>query len=65
MLNIEGYGFSEIYKKVCVNLLEKGNEISPRGMKTKEINGVIIKIQNPRTRILNSNLRKMKVPVRG
>ena len=61
MLNIEGYGFSEIYKKVCVNLLEKGNEISPRGMKTKEINGVIIKIQNPRTRILNSNLRKISL----
>ena len=59
---IEGEGFSNIYKEVCKNLLENGEVVSPRHMPTTEIKGVIIKILNPRTRILNKNVRKISLP---
>ena len=59
---LEGEGFSNLYIKLCSNLLEKGQIVSPRNMSTQEIEGVIIKILNPRTRILNSDVRNISLP---
>ncbi len=59
---IEGEGFSNVYKKMCIYLLENGEKSSPRNMNTQEVEGAIIKVKNPRSRILNNKLRKVSIP---
>lgn len=59
---IEGEGFSNVYKKMCIYLLENGKESSPRNMNTREVEGAMIKVKNPRSRILNNKLRKISIP---
>lgn len=59
---IEGEGFSNVYKKMCLYLLENGEKSSPRNMNTQEVEGAIIKVRNPRSRILNNKLRKVSIP---
>lgn len=59
---IEGEGFSNVYKKMCLYLLENGEKSSPRNMNTQEVEGAIIKVKNPRSRILNNKLRKVSIP---
>lgn len=59
---IESYGFGEAYVKLCEVLLKHGKKVSPRAMSTKELEGVTLKILNPRTRILNENIRKESLP---
>lgn len=59
---IEGEGFSNVYRKICLYLLENGEKSSPRNMDTQEIEGIIIKVKNPRSRILNNKLRKVSIP---
>ena len=56
---IEGEGFSNVYKKMCLYLLENGEKSSTRNMNTQEVEGAIIKVKNPRSRILNNKLRKV------
>ena len=51
---IEGEGFSNVYKRMCMYLLENGEKSSPRNMNTQEVEGAIIKVKNPRIRILNN-----------
>lgn len=34
---IEGEGFSNVYKKMCLYLLENGEKSSPRNMNTQEV----------------------------
>lgn len=58
---IEEEGFSSIYIKLCKYLLENGELVSPRHMPTTEIRGVTLKILNPRTRILNKNVRNVSL----
>ena len=58
---IEGEGFSNVYKRMCMYLLENGEKSSPRNMNTQEVEGAIIKVKNPRTRILNNKLRKVSI----
>ena len=59
---IEGEGFSNVYKKMCLYLLENGEKSSTRNMNTQEVEGAIIKVKNPRSRILNNKLRKVSIP---
>lgn len=59
---IESYGFGEAYVKLCKVLLKHGKKVSPRAMSTKELEGVTLKILNPRTRSLNKNIRKESLP---
>lgn len=59
---IEGEGFSNVYKKMCIYLLKNGEKSSPRNMNTQEVEGAIIKVKNPRSRILNNKLRKVSIP---
>lgn len=58
---IEGEGFSGVYVKLCKHLLENGEVVSPRNMPTTEIRGVTLKILNPRTRILNKDVRNVSL----
>ena len=59
---IVGEGFSNVYKKMCIYLLENGEKSSPRNMNTQEVEGVIIKVKKPRSRILNNKLRDVSIP---
>ena len=59
---IEGEGFSNVYKRICIYLLENGEKSSPRKMSTQEVEGAIIKVKNPRSRILNNKLRRVSIP---
>lgn len=59
---IEEEGFSNVYKKMCIYLLKNGEKSSPRNMNTQEVEGAIIKVKNPRSRILNNKLRKVSIP---
>lgn len=59
---VEGEGFSNVYKKMCIYLLKNGEKSSPRNMNTQEVEGAIIKVKNPRSRILNNKLRKVSIP---
>lgn len=61
-MHIEGEGFSNVYKKMCLYLLENGEKSSTRNMNTQEVEGAIIKVKNPRSRILNNKLRKVSIP---
>ena len=62
MFLIQSEGFSEAYIKICDLLSKKGREIIVRGLETKELCTVIIKIANPRTRIINNSIRKVTIP---
>lgn len=58
---IEAEGFSEVYKKICKYLLNKGEKSCPRNMNTQETEGIVIKVKNPRTRIINNKLREVSI----
>lgn len=58
---LEGEGFSDLYIKLCKNVLTNGKTVSPRLMPTQEISGVTLKILNPRTRILNKEVRNISL----
>ncbi len=61
-MNIEGEFFNDIYVKLCEFILKNGEEYSPREMKTKEIMGVTLKLNNVRSRILDKNIRDVSLP---
>lgn len=55
----EGNAFEDIYKTILKDLMETGNENSPRGMKTKEFNEpVTIVVEDMRKYIIPSPARK-------
>lgn len=56
---IEDDGFSNAYKKMCLYLLENGEKSCPRNMDTQEIEGAMIRVKNPRTRMINHELRNV------
>lgn len=58
---IESNGFSEAYVKLCADLIKYGKKVSPRDMSTQELEGVTLKILNPRTRILSEEIRKISL----
>jgi thymidylate synthase len=47
------------YPEIIKTLLEEGNDVSPRGMLTKELTPACITITNPRKRIIPSAVRKL------
>ena len=51
--------FDEAYPKLLKVLLNEGENVSPRGMLTKEISPVGITITNPRKRVISHPLRKL------
>lgn len=59
---IEAEGFSEAYHKLCCYVINNGIDSSPRGMETNEIIGGIVRVKNPRTRIINNLERKLSIP---
>ena len=52
-------GFSNAYKRICEYLLKNGKKSSPRSMGTMEVEGAVIKVRNPRTRLINDKLRNV------
>lgn len=58
---IEDEGFSNAYKKICLYLLEYGEKSCPRNMDTQEVEGAMIKVKNPRSRIINRELRNVSI----
>lgn len=48
---IEDDGFSNAYKKMCLYLLKNGEKSCPRNMGTQEVEGAMIRVKNPRTRM--------------
>ncbi|MCU4759618.1 thymidylate synthase [Bacillus cereus] len=54
--------FDNLYAKICHNILQYGKEISPRGLKTREIMGSTLVLENPRTRILQNKIRNISLP---
>lgn len=49
---IEGSSFNQLYAGVLNYLLSYGVEVSPRGIPTVEIRGCVLRLKNPRTRVL-------------
>lgn len=49
----------QAYPEIIKTLLEEGNNVSPRGMLTKELTPACITITNPRKRVLGSSIRKL------
>lgn len=58
MRTFEFESFEESYPALLKALLEEGNNVSPRGMLTKEISPVGITIKNPRKKVISSKIRK-------
>lgn len=54
-------GFSNAYKKMCLYLLENGEKSCPRNMDTQEVEGAMIIVKNPRTRMINHELRNVSI----
>ncbi|MFJ7405874.1 MULTISPECIES: thymidylate synthase [unclassified Lysinibacillus] len=57
----EGESFDQLYVEICNEIMNQGKNISPRGLETKEILGVILKLKRPRSRILNNPTRKFSL----
>ena len=58
---IEDDGFSNAYKKMCLYLLKNGEKSCPRNMGTQEIEGAMIRVKNPRTRMINHEVRNVSI----
>ena len=58
---IEDDGFSNAYKKMCLYLLKNGEKSCPRNMGTQEVEGAMIRVKNPRTRMINHELRNVSI----
>lgn len=58
---IEDEGFSNAYKKMCLYLLESGEKSCLRNMDTQEVEGAMIKVKNPRSRIINHEIRNVSI----
>lgn len=50
---------AESYKGLLQYVLENGDEVSPRGMLTKEISPATVVINNPRKRVIDNPTRKL------
>jgi thymidylate synthase len=59
MRSFEFETFDEAYPKLIKALLEEGEEVSPRGLLTKEISPVGITINNPRKHAITHPVRKL------
>ena len=51
-LVVDGDGVNDWYKDVLDGIIERGEDVSPRGLPTKEIRPVMVIIKNPRERFL-------------
>lgn len=58
MRSFEFESFEEAYPALLKALLTEGDDVSPRGQLTKELNPVGITIKNPRKRVISHPLRK-------
>jgi len=58
----EGDSFTKIYLQIREELLNTTQEVSPRGLKTKEISPAIIQLHNPRSRLIYNSKRKFNLP---
>lgn len=59
MRTFEFETFEEAYPKLLEALLIEGEEVSPRGMLTKEITPVGITIKNPKKRVISNPVRRL------
>ncbi|EST51575.1 thymidylate synthase [Brevibacillus panacihumi W25] len=59
---IIGDDFDSVYTQVCKYITENGNISSPRGLHTHEILGAFVRINNPRTRMLQNKKRNISIP---
>lgn len=59
---IQGTSFTEVYVKICRLLVDQGEYRVVRNFETREITGIIIKVDNPRTRLINSRIRNLSIP---
>jgi len=55
---IESNSFTDLYKKLHIDLLNIGEITVPRGMMTHELMNVSLVLKNPRSRMLYSKVRK-------
>ena len=55
----EGESLEKLYPQIIEGLFEEGDEVSPRGMLTKEITPATIVLTNPRKRVISSLIRKL------
>jgi thymidylate synthase len=56
---IRGGGIGEVWEKLLVAILEDGKEVSPRGMKTKEILNMTIEVDDGLDNIITSETRDL------
>lgn len=59
---LEEDSFDALYSEVCRYVIEKGKPSAPRGLQTYEIMGAMLRINNPRTRLLQNNIRNLSIP---
>lgn len=59
---IHSTSFTEAYINICKLLIANGEYRTVRGLETKELTGVMLKIDNPRTRLIASKIRKTSIP---
>lgn len=57
MNNFVGESINEVYPQILETLLKEGDDVSPRGYKTKELHPACIQINNPRKRVLSHSIR--------
>ena len=57
----KGNSLEELYPQLLVELIEEGEIVSPRGIKTREISPATIVINNPKRRFIPSAVRKLNI----
>ena len=50
--------FTDAFIDVCQNISERGRNVEARGLRSREIIGLSIRVSNPRTRIITTDVRK-------
>ena len=63
MNNYETNDLAEDYKGLLEEVVKWGDEVSPRGKKTKELLGFHMKLTDPRRALVRGCNRKISVPV--
>ncbi|HEY6794267.1 MAG TPA: thymidylate synthase [Kineosporiaceae bacterium] len=52
MLTLSGESINELFVQACAAVLDRGAEVSPRGMRTREVLGAWLCLSRPRRRVL-------------
>lgn len=57
------HDLAEDYAEICRMVIAKGEEVSPRGLKTKELLSFTLELRNPKRALVRGVDRKIAVPV--